>query len=141
MPINSTYRCIRKNNKKRVFFECKCHEIFDYHPIKLSKRYFDSSKDLITKYIPKKYLTIKDKYITINSVVFGVTNFAFDIKQLLTHLMGIACNKKAKKCDLIYFYAFPDMKDIQNNKIIALIEKIKKMQYKFLNHKLLKIIA
>ncbi len=115
-----------KTIKREYFFECKCHEIFDYHPIKLSKRYFDSSKDLITKYIPKKYLTIKDKYITINSVVFGVTNFAFDIKQLLTHLMGIACNKKAKKCDLIYFYAFPDMKDIQNNKIIALIEKIKK---------------
>ena len=114
-----------KTNKREYFFECKCHEMFDTHTLKLSKKYFGTGKDLVVDYIPQQYLIEEGGMIEINSSAFGVRNTVFDIKQLLTHLMGIVCNKTKKECDLIYFYSFPMEKDIEDERLIEVIEKVK----------------
>ena len=85
-----------KTNKREYFFECKCHEMFDVHTLKLSKKYFGTDKDLVVDHIPQQYLTIEGGMIAIDPSAFGVENTVFDIKQLLTHLMGIVCNKSKK---------------------------------------------
>ncbi len=93
------------------FFECKCHEQFDSHKIMLRKTYFDSDR-IVTKIDKKYYLECNDdKYYKINPSAFGlVDNPRFDIKQFMTHIMGIQkwIEKNKKKAVLIYFYFIPD---------------------------------
>ena len=114
-----------KTTKREYFFECKCHEMFDIHPLILSKKYFGTGRDLVVDYIPKQYLKEDGGMIAIDPSVFGVKETVFDIKQLLTHLMGIACNKTKKECDLIYFYSFPMEQDIEDSRITEVIDKVK----------------
>ena len=60
------------------------------------------------------------------------------VKQLLTHLMGIVCNKTRKKCDLIYFYSFPREKDIEDPRIKEVIEKVKEDAIKVFESNIIK---
>lgn len=114
-----------KTRKREYFFECKCHEMFDTHPLRLSKKYFNTGKDLIVDHIPPEYLTEVGSAIAISPEAFGVKDTMFDIKQLLTHLMGIECNRTRKHCDLIYFYSFPEEMDIVDPRISEVIQKVK----------------
>ena len=114
-----------KTRKREHFFECKCHEMFDIHSLSLSKKYFDTGKDFIVDYIPKEYLIDNGSSYIFNPIVFDVEDPLFDIKQLLTHLMGIVCNKSRKECDLIYYYSFPLDEDIKDERIKEVIEKVK----------------
>lgn len=127
-----------KTPKREYFFECKCHEMFDQHPLKISKRYFNTGKDLIIDYIPQEFLIEEGKMITINKEAFGLKETLFDIKQLLTHLMGIECNKKRKNCDLIYFYSFPKESDIEDSRISEVIQKVKDDTVKIFESKIIK---
>ena len=113
-----------------LYFECKCHEMFDYHPIELSTKYF--SDNLLRS---KELKVIKETEFkkVIDPVSFGITtdktNLIFDIKQLLTHLMGIQQNKK-KKAKLIYFYFIPDAiekNEVFTSKIQGLYSEAKKI--------------
>ena len=128
--------CYAECENELCFFECKCHEQFDSHQIILSESYF--SKDRIVTKIPDKYFLEKHKKITtdervsycnvISPEAFGLTRDPrFDVKQFLTHIMGISAKQK-KLCTLqkttiparlIYFYFIPDAvlesnKDIEN---------------------------
>lgn len=108
------------------FFECKCHEQFDEHPLLLSVSYFD--KGLIVDRIDSSFF-IRNKtktnkktgkisiYREYDPSCFNLSmNPRFDIKQLLTHTMGIQSkiqhekrlNKKVREIKLIYFYFIPD---------------------------------
>ena len=107
------------------FFECKCHEQFDKHELKLSDAYF--GKNLIVDKIDKKYflesITKKNKrtgkdtvYRKYDPIAFGLpSNPRFDIKQFLTHIMGIESRIKGeikngkiiKEVKLMYFYFIP----------------------------------
>lgn len=121
------------------FFECKCHEQFDKHKLELSNAYFD--KNLIVDKIDKKYflenITKKNKktgkdtvYRKYDPAVFGLPpNPRFDIKQFLTHIMGIESRikdeikkgKTIKEVKLMYFYFIPDaaLNDKEIKDIIA----------------------
>ena len=114
-----------EGKKKDYFFECKCHEMFGVHPLRLSKKYFASPLGLIVKDIPKEYLREDKGMIEINPLAFGVSDTLFDIKQLLTHLMGIACHNPHKESVLIYYYSFPLEEDIRDERIVSIINKTK----------------
>lgn len=107
-------------DKREYFFECKCHEMFDVHSLKISKSYFNTGKDLIVDYIPKEYINNN----CINPSIFGVGTTPFDIKQLLTHLMGIKCNKKTEECDLIYYYCFPSKQDVADERLLEVMNQV-----------------
>ena len=126
-----------KTTKREYFFECKCHEMFDIHSLILSKKYFGTGRDLVVDYIPKQYLKEDGGMIAIDPSAFGVKDTVFDIKQLLTHLMGIACNKIRKECDLIYFYSFPMEQDIENKRLIEVIDKVKNDAIKIFESKII----
>lgn len=123
------------------FFECKCHEQFDSHKIELSPAYFREDR-IVTK-IDSCYFKnpSANGYFNICPRAFGLSdNPRFDIKQFLTHLMGIKkkmVTKPNKKAHLIYFYFIPceikDDKEI-NEVIERLILEIKTV----FNHKFFK---
>lgn len=114
-----------RGSQREYFFECKCHEMFDDHPLFLSKQYFGTGKDLIVDHIPAEFLSEKDDGYSIDPKAFGEADTLFDIKQLLTHLMGIVCNRTAPECDLIYYYALPEKTDVKDERLVGVIEKTK----------------
>lgn len=134
-----------ETEKEVCFFECKCHEQFDSHPIVLSKSYFNKGfvvdsvfkgiKPIGTKQITKDNGE-KVEYPIFPSNIFGVSdNPRFDIKQLLTHLMGIKKrmeNFPEKKARLIYFYFIPNYayKKPQIKEIIDLLFEESKSVFK-----------
>lgn len=115
-----------ENEGNYYFFECKCHEQFDNHKLKLSDSYFD--KNLIVDKIDKSFFIqnihkVNKKtgktstYREYSPGAFGLpSNPRFDIKQFLTHIMGIESKIKSeiekgikiKDVKLIYFYFIPD---------------------------------
>ncbi|MCR5490687.1 MAG: hypothetical protein K6F32_00985 [Bacilli bacterium] len=109
---------------EEYFFECKCHEIFDEHPILLSKNYFKSERNLIVKRIPKEWLSDVGKNMKIDPKAFGLSGDSpFDAKQLLTHIMGIQCNKKDGPGTLIYLFYLPESKRIREDEIKRVIDQ------------------
>lgn len=127
------------------FFECKCHEQFDSHEIKLAESYFGKGLIVDQIFAGKDFIGLKEKsddgketlYRKYSPSIFGVSeNPRFDIKQLLTHIMGIRERMKkepSKKARLIYFYFIPKAveanKDLQQ--IIDLLEEETKTIFKF----------
>ena len=110
-----------ETDKEVCFFECKCHEQFDGHPIVLSESYFNKGLIVDDVFKDQKPINYREavkkdgemvKYPIYSSTVFdGIDNPRFDIKQLLTHLMGIKKKMEKvndKKARLIYFYFIPD---------------------------------
>lgn len=123
------------------FFECKCHEQFDGHKLQLSDSYF--GKGLIVDKIQPSYF-LKDvykknsktgkisKYREYDPAAFGLPkNPRFDIKQLLTHVMGTQSRLKSemekgnkiREAKLIYFYFIPDAA-LQNEHIKQVIDQL-----------------
>lgn len=114
--------CYLECENELCCFECKCHEQFDEHTIGLAVSYF--KKDRIVLKIPEEFIVEKNKKVNksiqhiISSKAFGINeNPMFDIKQLLTHIMGIQARQEKirhskEKRDiparLIYFYFIPD---------------------------------
>ena len=111
-----------------LFFECKCHEFFDSHKVKLSKAYgeklgcyfkdiLDACEPVDDDWTDNKGVTHKRKAYLLPPKelerLFGVKQrgLRFDIKQLLTHLMGIVEERKrtqnAKQAKLVYVYNIP----------------------------------
>ena len=137
--INPHMDAYAKSENREYFFECKFHEMFDDHPIRVSQRYFNTGKDLITDYIPKEYLHQDEKIFDIDPEAFGLKGRTlFDVKQLLTHLMAIKVNKKMKECSLIYYYCFPNKKDIHDERINEIIDRVKKDAITVFKSKLIK---
>jgi len=111
------------DGEREYFFECKCHEMFDGHSLELSKQYFKTGLDLVANHIPDEFLKEKDGKLFFDPRAFGDGDTLFDVKQLLTHLMGIVCNRKTRECDLIYFYCLPKKEDIKDERLNEVIEK------------------
>ena len=137
--INPHMDAYAKTEQREYFFECKFHEMFDDHPMRVSQRYFNTGKDLITDYIPKEYLHLDEKIYDIDPEAFDLKGRSlFDVKQLLTHLMAIKCNKTMKNATLIYYYCFPNKKDIHDERIIEIIDRVKKDALTVFKSKLIK---
>lgn len=132
--------CYLEDSGMPICFECKCHEQFDNYGIELSQSYFAQDR-LVTK-IDESYFMgntfKKDKngvtrcYKVISPSFVGLPNNPrFDIKQCLTHIMGIQARlKKENKSNarLIYYYFIPceTKKHSELNKVIqTLYEEIK----------------
>ena len=137
--INPHMDAYAKTENREYFFECKFHEMFDDHPMRVSQRYFNTGKDLITDHIPEEYLHLDEKIYNIDPEAFGLKGRSFfDVKQLLTHLMAIKVNKKMKECSLIYYYCFPNKKDIHDDRILEIIDRVKKDAITVFKSKLIK---
>lgn len=115
-----------KGDNREYFFECECNEMFDEHPLVLSKKYFATSKNFIVDYIPKEYIKEKEGNCEISPLLFGLTNPVFDIKKFLIHLMEIRCNQKKPNSSLIYYYCFPTRRDVDNDEILTLCYQLLK---------------
>lgn len=114
--------------KRDYFFECKRHEMFDYHknPFPLSARYFHTGKDLIVEHIPQRFLERKGGRLFIDASAFGLGFSPFDIKQFLTHLMGIKINKGKEACDFIYFYSLLDKEFVADDAVLSVLAQVQK---------------
>ena len=113
--MDGTY--ISNSEKHGVFFEAKCHELFDSHSIVFSYTYF-----------LKGYLTKKEKQslqLKNNQIKFKIKKSAlgfnkshkyihFNIKKFLCDLFELSTSKSAKK-ELIYYY--------NKNKIMTMLHK------------------
>lgn len=127
--------CYYEGGDELVCFECKCHEQFDDHKIELAESYFKN--DRIVNKIEEKYYIEKHKpkqkdgklhyYNVISPAFVGLSdNPRFDIKQFLTHIMGIQSRlKKLKKSKarLIYSYFIPD-KVLKDSEIKTIIDQL-----------------
>ena len=98
-----------------IYFEVKCHELFDSHYIDLSKSYFKNGVlygDQINSLQLNCIQTInssKEGYYRIAKSEFGIEDngkLYLDVKQFICHLLGIANTKQDKK-ELIYLYFKP----------------------------------
>lgn len=113
---------------KLYFFECKCHELFDCHSIVLAESYFKKNLIVDRIFANKEYKDKVKKYDDGNEThyrqysptILGVNeNPRFDIKQLITHIMGIQNKLRSantNSAELIYYYFIP--KDVKDNKQI-----------------------
>ncbi len=101
--------------KDKIFYECKCHEIFDKHDYlrpsykKLLEKYFNISISIHNKNFCELFL--KDFMIQ-DSDQKSIYNLHFDMKQLLCHLFGLANNTGGT---LQYIFFTPSKKIIENN--------------------------
>ena len=117
-----------------TFIEVKCHEIFDYHEIKMSKKY--------EKYLSQDFGIALDGMIEGEEIKIPLSEFGiygkssrFDIKQLLCHLIGISSEKEKLGRDnvkLIYLFFKPKTSDEAINQQIEkifgdLADEIKKI--------------
>lgn len=99
---------------KRIFYECKCHEIFDSHSSeKLSVRY----KEVVKKYFGVS-CDVDGDTLALTQAELGIGGkdliykMHFNVKQLLCHLMGIAENKEKKEpAELRYVFFIPSSAD------------------------------
>ncbi len=95
-----------------VFVEVKCHEIFDSHKTKMSKKYgkYFKENDIFTELIPKDWTVDKELSIPLN--LLGVNKkCSFDVKQFICHLLGIAANRCEKPAKLVYLFFIPVVDD------------------------------
>ena len=127
--------CYYVDDDELVCFECKCHEQFDNHDIKLAESYFKNDR-LVSK-IDEKYIIGRveeedkrgKKYfkkVIDPKVVCLSSNPRFDVKQFFTHLMGIQKRLrelKKQKARLIYYYFIPN-EVLKNEKIKAVIDDL-----------------
>ena len=92
-------------NNYAIFIEAKCHEIFDYHVLRLSKSY----EELIKSEFGDCFQIIDNK-IVFKKEDFKVNTddkLLFDIKQFICHLLAISKTKCENK-KLIYVYFKPE---------------------------------
>ena len=128
--------CYYEDDEELVCFECKCHEQFDDHNIVLAESYFKDDRivtKIAEKYYVEKHMLKKDKkgnphyYNVISPAFVGLPeNPRFDIKQFLTHIMGIQARLEKlnrKKVRLIYYYFIPDGV-LENKEIKKVIDQL-----------------
>lgn len=131
-------------SKDNLFYECKCHEIFDNHNNYLSLAY----KENLKEFFNINYQKNDNAYCKLNLTDFeiekeeSIYNLHFDMKQFLCHLFGIAKNGGGT---LQYIFFTPKKDLIENNdfcrdiykeleneiNLIWNCEKIKAMTKKF----------
>lgn len=103
--------------KNNIFYECKCHEIFDNHDTDKNHLRLAYKKNL-QKYFGIIYQEKDEDYCKLTLSDFDVSeeksiyDLHFDMKQLLCHLFGIAKNGGGK---LQYIFFTPKKELIENN--------------------------
>lgn len=115
--------------EENIYFEVKCHEVFDNHEISLSKSYwkllYGQENDFGFPYaecpqITKFQFKLSD---------FGIEKrkARFDVKQLLCHLLGIASQKdKNTPVKLVFLFFKPKMDlESEQNQVDAVFEELK----------------
>mgnify|MGYP000990762524 CR=1 FL=1 len=101
--VNAHYDGYNNN----IYYECKCHEITDYHPIVLSEVY----STVLKKYFDMKpQKSDKEGKIKLFPRDFGIetskNSMHFDLKQLVTHILGLI-PKKETHPELHYVFFRP----------------------------------
>lgn len=121
-----------------IYFEVKCHEIFDEYEhanIKLSTQYTNNPifNEIINKY--EIVLSTRERsylkngkiqyYYLLNRNMFKVFTKSshFDLKQFICHLMGIISSKKGLDSEVEFNYLFYKNDDPQFNEVYAELEK------------------
>ena len=103
--------------KDTVFYECKCHEIFDNHDTDKNHLSIAYKKNL-QKYFGITYQEKDEDYCKLTLSNFGISedksiyDLRFDMKQFLCHLFGIAKNGGGT---LQYIFFTPKKELIENN--------------------------
>lgn len=96
----------------QIYFEVKCHEIFD------TSEHKNSLKKLSQQYRTNRIFGIfpginQSESLSLEDFGIAVNSYHFDFKQFLCHLMGIISNKSSNKATLFY-YLFYKPTDIEN---------------------------
>ncbi len=111
--------------KDNIYYECKCHEIFDNHDTDKNHLRLAYKKNL-QKYFGIIYQEKDENYCKLSLSDFGIENkesiysLHFDMKQLLCHLFGIARNGGGT---LQYIFFTPKKEFIENNEFCKNIYK------------------
>ena len=93
-----------------IYFEAKCHEIFDNHKIKMKAQYWDYLYGHNNEFGFAPIEKTDGVEFEIPLSVFGINKeySMFDIKQFLCHLLGIVSNKeKEESATLVYMFFKP----------------------------------
>lgn len=101
-----------------MFFEVKCHEIFDYHKITMKKKYWDKIYGRNNQFGLMSMSECNEEAFDIPLFTFGIekNSTMFDIKQFLCHLLGVASyNGNGRKKKLIYLFFKPLSKSFQDD--------------------------
>ena len=94
-------------DKKRTYFECKCHEIFtDHEKFGFSKAYKEKMENdmKIENFRPGR-----DAYDS--KTLLGTETLVkmFDVRQFICHLLGIAGKEGKRPCTLQYIFFRPNL--------------------------------
>ena len=125
------------DDKCDTFIEAKCHEIFDSHSVVFSNKYKECFED---DAVLKPYLKYEEPHseteFKLPLSVFDLEKKTshFDIKQMLSHLIGIATQGQGKLAKLIFMF----FKPVTDNKEAS--DMIEKM-FKELKDEINKIFA
>lgn len=99
-------------SKDNIYFEVKCHEIFDKHKIVMRKQYWDMLYGQENDFgLPYAKIPDVDKF-EVEMSIFNIfkEKSMFDIKQFLCHLLGIASQKNREtEVKLVYLFFKPKM--------------------------------
>lgn len=115
--------------EENIYFEVKCHEIFDYHKTSLSKSYwkllYGQENDFGFPYAECPQIT--EFQFTLSDFGIEKRKARFDIKQLLCHLLGIASQKdKNTPVKLVFLFFKPKMDlESEQNQVDAVFEELK----------------
>ncbi|MBR5032439.1 MAG: hypothetical protein IKX70_02065 [Treponema sp.] len=111
--------------KDNLFYECKCHEIFDNHDT-VNNHLRLAYKRNLQKYFGINYQEKNENYCKLTLKDFGIENdesiykLHFDMKQFLCHLFGIANNGGGT---LQYIFFTPKKELIKSNQFCKDIYK------------------
>lgn len=107
---------------RNVFIEVKCHEIFDHHSIRMKNVYWDLIYGNNNQFGFENIEHTKDDYFDIPLSMFGIEkeHSMFDIKQLLCHLLGIACHSDESK-KLVFLFYWPITDNVNVNEEIEFV--------------------
>ena len=126
--------------ESNTYFEVKCHEIFEKHPVILSSAYWNliygEGNDFrfnVTGTLNHGKENSKQFQISLEEFGFHKEKekSMFDIKQLLCHLLGIKYSKKkdekSQNAELVYLFFIPQCSDTNDsNKINREFKNLKR---------------
>lgn len=100
--------------ERQVYFEVKCHEIFDSHQIIMKEKYLSLLCAEGNDFGIDTTFDVQNGQFRVPLELFDIekTSSMFDVKQFLCHLMGIASSKdNTKTATLAYLFFKPKTND------------------------------
>ena len=103
--------------ERNIFFEVKCHEIFDWHTPTMKIKYWEHIYGKENRFGFPIQAIPNQKNFSIPFSHFDIQKrqTRFDVKQFICHLLGIATNKSpTKKATLVYLFFKPKTEDCKD---------------------------